>query len=79
MEVVEEEDGGGTRRSDGKGRQSSTLPCGCALPHVADAAFERLGGVPEGAHATVPVAVVGRLLGLSFWPLDWIEKKKWTK
>lgn len=57
-----------------EGRRSSTLPCGCALPHVADAAFERLGGVPEGAHATVPVAVVGRLLGLSFWPLVWIEK-----
>lgn len=49
-------------------RGSVTLPCGCALPHIADAAFERLGGVPEGADATVPVPVVSGLFGLSFWP-----------
>lgn len=44
------------------------LPCGCALPHIADAALERLGGVPERAHAAVPVPVVHCLFGLSFWP-----------
>lgn len=49
---------------------SATLPCGCALPHIADAAFESLGGVPEGADATVPVAVVSGLFGLSFWPYE---------
>lgn len=68
---------GKTRRSDEESererereaeRGSATLPCGCALPHIADAAFESLGGVPEGADATVPVAVVGGLFGLSFWP-----------
>ena len=53
-----------------RGRGSATLPCGCALPHIADAAFESLGGVPEGADTTVPVAVVSRLFGLSFWPYE---------
>lgn len=48
--------------------KEARLPCGCALPHIADAAFESLGGVPEGADATVPVAVVSALFGLSFWP-----------
>lgn len=61
---------GKTRRSDEREaeRGSATLPCGCALPHIADAAFESLGGVPEGADATVPVAVISGLFGLSFWP-----------
>lgn len=67
--------GGRTRRSDGREERErereergATLPCGCALPHIADAAFESLGGVPEGAHATVPVAFVRGLFGMSFWP-----------
>lgn len=61
---------GRTRRSDERERERerATLPCGCALPHIADAAFESLGGVPEGADATVPVAVISGLFGLSFWP-----------
>lgn len=57
-----------------KERGSATLPCGCALPHIADAAFESLGGVSEGADATVPVAIVGGLFGLSFWPCE-LDKK----
>lgn len=56
------------RREREAERGSATLPCGCALPHIADAAFESLGGVPEGADATVPVAVISGLFGLSFWP-----------
>lgn len=56
------------KREGRDGEKETTLPCGCALPHIADAAFESLGGVLEGAHATVPVAVVRRLFGLSFWP-----------
>lgn len=65
--------GGGEtlRREGGEGEREergATLPCGCALPHIADAAFESLGGVPEGAHATVPVAFVRGLFGMSFWP-----------
>lgn len=55
-------------KRDAQTRGSATLPCGCALPHIADAAFESLGGVSEGADATVPVAVVSGLFGLSFWP-----------
>lgn len=51
-----------------EGERGATLPCGCALPHIADAAFESLGGVPEGAHATVPVAFIRGLFGVSFWP-----------
>lgn len=57
-----------SERERDRERGSATLPCGCALPHIADAAFESLGGVPEGAHATVPVAVISGLFGLSFWP-----------
>lgn len=56
------------RRVGERGRTRATLPCGCALPHIADAAFESLGGVPEGTDATVPVAVISGLFGLSFWP-----------
>lgn len=55
-------------RGGGERGRGATLPCGCALPHIADAALERLGGVPEGAHAAVPVAFVRRLFGMSFWP-----------
>lgn len=64
-----------------RGGRETTLPCGCALPHVADAAFERLGGVLEGADATVPVAaaVVRARLGLSFWPGEQIIKYMLTK
>lgn len=66
----------GEKRDEERG--SATLPCGCALPHIADAAFESLGGVPEGADATVPVAVIRGLFGLSFWPyrLDKMFKVK---
>lgn len=62
-ETLRREGGEGEREESG-----ATLPCGCALPHIADAAFESLGGVPEGAHATVPVAFVRGLFGMSFWP-----------
>ena len=61
-EEEEKEEGG--RKPD----REATLPCGCALPHFADAAFESLGSVPEGTHATVPVAVVRGRFRLSFWP-----------
>lgn len=71
----------GKNETERRRRRRATLPCGCALPHIADAAFERLGGVPEGAHATVPVSVVRGLLGLSFWPvgIKIIIKKKNVK
>lgn len=60
----------GRERESKREGESSTLPCGSALPHVADAAFKSLGGVSEGAHAAVPVAVVCVLFGLSFWPFE---------
>lgn len=50
------------------------IPCRCALPHVADAAFESFGAVSEGADATIPKAVVRRWFGLSFWPEE-IDQK----
>lgn len=70
LQQAAEQGGNETLRREGeRGRgRGATLPCGCALPHIADAAFERLGGVPEGAHAAVPVALVRALLGVSFRP-----------
>lgn len=70
--------GGGdeTLRREGERERGATLPCGCALPHIADAAFESLGGVPEGAHATVPVAFIRGLFGVSFWPYKLNPKRE---
>lgn len=43
-------------------------PGGGALPHIAHHALEGLGAVPEGAHAAVPIALVGGRFRLPLRP-----------
>lgn len=52
------------------------LPGGCALPDIAHHALERLGAVPERAHAAVPVRLVGRGLRLPFRPFEKTQTQK---
>lgn len=49
-------------------RNRSGFSCRRPLPDVAHRALERLEAVPERAHATVPVPVVGGRLGLPLRP-----------